>query len=90
MFCSRLIEVRFGFQTRDAKHNDPNRLSFMHPQDSGDSLKCAKILMLILGELIMKPVLLVLWTLFAVLPTASMAACPQGYYNCGGNLCCPR
>lgn len=22
--------------------------------------------------------------------TAAYAACPQGYYNCGGNLCCPR
>ncbi|SFT80251.1 hypothetical protein SAMN05216236_10838 [Sedimentitalea nanhaiensis] len=21
--------------------------------------------------------------------TAAFAACPQGYYNCGSNLCCP-
>lgn len=27
-------------------------------------------------------------TLF-VIPTVA-AACPSGYYNCGGNLCCPK
>lgn len=22
--------------------------------------------------------------------SAALAACPEGYYNCGSNLCCPK
>jgi hypothetical protein len=28
--------------------------------------------------------------LFFITAAAAQAACPEGYYNCGSNLCCPK
>jgi hypothetical protein len=28
--------------------------------------------------------------LFFITTAAAHAACPEGYYNCGDNLCCPK
>jgi hypothetical protein len=28
--------------------------------------------------------------LFVATTSAANAACPKGYYNCGGRICCPE
>ncbi len=28
--------------------------------------------------------------LFVATTSTAYAACPEGYYSCGANLCCPR
>lgn len=28
--------------------------------------------------------------LFLLTPSLAFAACEEGYYNCGSNLCCPK
>lgn len=38
----------------------------------------------------MKLIVLALCAAFFVAPSIALAACPPGYYNCGGNLCCPN
>ncbi|SPJ30265.1 hypothetical protein TRM7615_03796 [Falsiruegeria mediterranea M17] len=37
----------------------------------------------------MKLIAAALLGLFVILPSIALA-CPPGYYNCGGSLCCPK